>query len=107
VPDPTQSRSRPEGEADQPRLRTAWRIRRRYKRAQRIAALAGAVVALAAVAAVVATFPDPHMALTPGFALPAAALVLGAILLPWLAVGQLWRRTWVRNRHEWGEGALY
>jgi len=88
-------------------MRTAWRIRRRYKRAQRIAALAGAFVALAAVAAVVATFPDPHMALTPGFALPAAALVLGAILLPWLAVGQLWRRTWVRNRHEWGEGALY
>lgn len=107
MPDPSLKPPQPETESERPRLRTSWRVRRRYKLAQRLAALVGGVVALAAVAAVVASFPDPHMALAPGFAAPAALLVLGAIALPWLAVGRLWRRTWLRNRHEWGEGALY
>src|SRR5689334_6195156 len=107
MPNPSLSRSPSETESERRRLRTSWRVRRRYKLAQRIAALVGGVVALAAVAAVVASFPDPQMALAPGFAGPAALLVLGAIALPWLAVGRMWRRTWLRNRHEWGDGALY
>ena len=105
--DSTRSQSRPDRGDGRPRLRTAWRVRRRYKLAQRLATLVCGLIAIAAVAAVIAAFPDPRKALAPGFVAPAAALVVGALALPWLAVGQMWRRAWLKNRDEWGEGALY
>ena len=92
--------------ADRKRVRTAWRLRHRYRLAQRLASLAGAALALAIVATVVTRLPDRAAALDRGFVVASAALVLVCAGLPWLTVGTLWRRTSRRNRHEWSEGAL-
>src|SRR3954454_17423963 len=80
--DPSPARSPPEAEPKQ--LRTAWRLRRRYRRGQRLAALLGTALALGVVAAVVTRLPDRSVALARGFVVPSAALALLCASLPWL-----------------------
>src|SRR4051812_43016048 len=53
--------------ADRKRVRTAWRLRHRCRRAQRLASVAGAALAIAIVAMVVTRLPDRAAALDRGF----------------------------------------
>jgi hypothetical protein len=82
------------------RVRTWYVVRRRYRRAARIAAVLGALVALAAVVQAVRS-QDPAAAYSPGFLVGSAVLVAIGFGLPYLTVIALWR--WTRNRHaaEW------
>ncbi len=90
MPDPTADR-RPEA-AEHKRVRTAWRLRHRYRLARRLATLAGTVLALVLAAIAAARLPDSAAALRRDFLVPSALLLAGATALPWLAVGALWRR---------------
>lgn len=103
----TATDSRTAAEAGEKRVRTAWRLRRRFRLAQRAAALTGMALGLGIVRAAAASLPDPSVGLGRGFLASSALLVLSLAALPWLVVGSLWQRVRRRHGHEWTIGALH
>ena len=87
----------PDAPSAERRQTTAWRTRRRYRRAQWLLAATGLAIALAVVAASVAALPDPAMALERGFLAQSVVLLVAAGGVPWVVVGSLGRRAWRRH----------
>src|SRR5690349_11309795 len=85
------------------RVRTAWRLRQRYRLVQRLATLAGTALALALITITAVQPPGPAAALQRDFVVPSALLLACSAVLPWLVVGALLRR----NRHKWLEDDPY
>jgi hypothetical protein len=83
------------------RPRTCFAVRRRYKRARWIAAVAVALVATATIARAAVSLRADGLVPDMGFYGGSGALVLAGAAAPWLIVEGLWRRTWRRHFWEW------
>jgi hypothetical protein len=83
------------------RPRTYFAVRRRYKRARWIAAVAVALVATAAIARVAVSLWAGGLIPDIGFYGGSGALILAGATAPWLIVEGLRRRTWRRHFWEW------
>jgi hypothetical protein len=83
-------------------LRTGWRVRRRFKLAQRLATGMGGIAALAIVQLAALQLPDPLLVSSQGFLAPAVLLLAAGVAIPYAVVELLWRYVLRRNLHEWG-----
>jgi hypothetical protein len=82
------------------RVRTAWLVRQRFRRAANLATLAGILLALLLVAAARPATPEGWVQF--GFVTGALGVLLVGAVAPRLAVQAVWRVVRWRNHEEWG-----
>lgn len=84
------------------RIRKFWLIRRRYRLARRLAAIAGGMIGSAPVILQIWYLESLDTLLRPQLVLRDLLLIGGGIVLPWFLIGWLWQRRKWRHYEELG-----